>query len=138
MATTTPPAKTASKSAVTTTMSEWAAGLEFEQLSSDAVYQAKRFLLDSIGCALGGYQQHDVKIALSVLDEIAGRGTATVIGTGKRIDPVSASLANALMIRCMDYNDIYWKQDPSHPSDIFPAAMAACERMPPGANSSTG
>ena len=42
--------------------------------------------------------------------------------------PVSASLANALMIRCMDYNDIYWKQDPSHPSDIFPAAMACCER----------
>jgi len=22
------------------------------------------FLLDSVGCALGGYQQHDVKIAL--------------------------------------------------------------------------
>src|SRR5579862_3557248 len=32
------------------------------------------------------------------------------------------------MISCMDYNDIYWKQDPSHPSDIFPAAMACCER----------
>ena len=47
---------------------------------------------------------------------------------GKKIDPVSASLANALMIRCMDYNDIYWKQDPSHPSDIFPAALACCER----------
>jgi len=92
------------------------------------VYQAKRFLLDSIGCALGGYQQHDVKIALELLDEIAGRGPATVIGTGKRIDAVSASLANALMIRCMDYNDIYWKQDPSHPSDIFPAALACCER----------
>lgn len=28
----------------------------------------------------------------------------------------------------MDYNDIYWKQDPSHPSDIFPAAIACCER----------
>lgn len=28
----------------------------------------------------------------------------------------------------MDYNDIYWKQDPSHPSDIFPAALACCER----------
>ena len=98
------------------------------QLSQDAVYQAKRFLLDSVGCALGGYQQHDVKIALEVLDEIAGRGPATVIGTNKRIDAVSASLANALMIRCMDYNDIYWKQDPSHPSDIFPAALACCER----------
>ncbi|MFZ0792375.1 MAG: MmgE/PrpD family protein, partial [Candidatus Korobacteraceae bacterium] len=129
MATTTVPAKTTGKAAITTTMSEWAADLEFEQLSAEAVYQAKRFLLDSIGCALGGYQQHDVVIALDVLDEIAGPGKATVIGSGKRIDPVSASLANALMIRCMDYNDIYWKQDPSHPSDIFPAAIAACERM---------
>src|SRR5690349_9484109 len=109
-------------------MSRWAAGVKFQDLSKNAVYQAKRFLLDSMGCALGGYRQHDVQIALDVLAEIAGRGPATVIGTGKRIDPVSASLANALMIRCMDYNDIYWRQDPSHPSDIFPAALACCER----------
>lgn len=119
----------AAKETVSAKMSRWAAGVKFQDLSKDAVYQAKRFLLDSVGCALGGYQQHDVKIALEVLDEIAGRGRATVIGTGKQIDPVSASLANALMIRCMDYNDIYWKQDPSHPSDIFPAAMACCERQ---------
>ncbi len=119
---------TATKETVTAKMSRWAAGLQYRQLSQDAIYQAKRFLLDSVGCALGGYQQHDVKIALEVLDEIAGRGPSTVIGTGKKMDPVSASLANALMIRCMDYNDIYWKQDPSHPSDIFPAALACCER----------
>src|SRR5438445_359001 len=118
----------AAKETVTAKMARWAAALEFNHLSQDAVYQAKRFLLDSVGCALGGYQQHDVKIALQVIDEIAGRGPATVIGRGKKIDPVSASFANALMIRCMDYNDIYWKQDPSHPSDIFPAAMACCER----------
>ena len=113
---------------VTAKMSRWAAGVEYKHLSKDAVHQAKRYLLDSVGCALGGYQQHDVKIALEVLDEIAGRGPATVIGTGNKIDVVSASLANALMIRCMDYNDIYWKQDPSHPSDIFSAALACCER----------
>ncbi len=121
-------AQAATKATITAAMSRWAAGLQFQQLSRDAVYQAKRFLLDSLGCALGGYQQHDVKIALEVLDETAGAGRATVIGTGRRVDPVSASLANALMIRCMDYNDIYWKQDPSHPSDIFPAALACCER----------
>ena len=116
------------KETVTAEMARWAAALRYEDISEDAVYQAKRFLLDSIGCALGGYQQHDVKIALEVLDEVAGHGPATVIGTGRRIDPVSAALANALMIRCMDYNDIYWKQDPSHPSDILPAAIACCER----------
>jgi 2-methylcitrate dehydratase len=119
---------TAPKETITAQMSRWAANLQFKDISGDAVYQAKRFLLDSLGCALGGFRQHDVKIALEVLDEIAAAGPATVIGTGKRIDAVSASLANALMIRCMDYNDIYWKQDPSHPSDIFPAAIACCER----------
>ncbi len=113
---------------ITAQMAQWAAALRFEGLSAEAVYQAKRFLLDSLGCALGGYQQHDVVLALGVLDEIAGRGPCTVIGSGKKVDAVSASLANALMIRCMDYNDIYWKQDPSHPSDIFPAALACCER----------
>jgi 2-methylcitrate dehydratase len=116
------------KETITAKMARWAAALDYKHLSQDGVYQAKRFLLDSIGCALGGYQQHDVKIALDVLDEVAARGPATIIGNGKKVDVVSASLANALMIRCMDYNDIYWKQDPSHPSDIFPAAMAGCER----------
>ncbi|HTL31217.1 MAG TPA: MmgE/PrpD family protein, partial [Tepidisphaeraceae bacterium] len=114
---------------ITAPISQFAANLKFEDLSPDAIYQAKRFLLDSLGCALGGFQQHDVVLALEVLDEIAGRGPCSIIGTGKKVDAVSASLANALMIRCMDYNDIYWKQDPSHPSDIFPAAIAGCERM---------
>src|SRR5213080_2494123 len=122
----------AAKETITAKMARRASALEFNHLSQEAVYQAKRFLLDSVGCALGGYQQHDVIIALEVLDEIAARGPATVIGTGKRVDAVSASLANALMIRSMDYNDIYWKQDPSHPSDIFPAAIAACERVQSG------
>jgi 2-methylcitrate dehydratase len=117
---------------ITARISRWAAGLEFDHLSEGAIREAKRYLLDSLGCALGGYQQHDVKIALQVLEECGGAGPATVVGTGKRMDPVSASLLNALMVRVMDYNDIYWKQDPSHPSDLIPAAMACGERAGKG------
>jgi 2-methylcitrate dehydratase len=113
---------------ITARMSRWAADLAYEQLSADAVHEAKRYLLDSVGCALGGYEQHDVRIALEVLGEHAGPGPATVIGTGRKVDPITASLLNALMVRVMDYNDIYWKQDPSHPSDILPAALACGER----------
>jgi 2-methylcitrate dehydratase len=113
---------------VTHTMAEWAASVNYEDLPPEVVTEAKRFLMDSVGCALGGAQQHDVHIAREVLGECAGSGDATVLVTGERWDPVSASLLNALMIRVMDYNDIYWKQDPSHPSDIIPAAMAAAER----------
>ena len=112
---------------ITETMARWAKGLSFDDLPDDAVHEARRYLLDSVGCALGGFTQHDVKIALDVLGPMAGNGDATVIGTGDKIDPVSASLLNALMVRVMDYNDIYWKQDPSHPSDLIPAAMACGE-----------
>ncbi len=114
---------------VTRTMSAWAATLRYEDIPAEAVAAAGRFLLDSVGCALGGLQQHDCQIVLSLLDEIAGRGPAAVIGSGKRMDPVSAALANSLLIRVMDYNDIYWQQDPSHPSDLIPAALAITERQ---------
>ncbi len=113
---------------ITETMSRWAADLTYADLGEKAVAEARRYLLDSLGCALGGLQQEDVHIALRVLDSTGGTGTSTVIGTGRKTDPVTASLANALMVRVMDYNDIYWQQDPSHPSDIIPAAMACGER----------
>lgn len=113
---------------VTHTLAEWAASLEVEDLPEIVVATAKRFLWDSIACAFGGAQQHDVKLARTVLSEIAGTGDCRVLVTGERWDPVSASLLNALMVRVMDYNDIYWKQDPSHPSDLIPAVLAAAER----------
>ncbi len=113
---------------VTRRMAEWAAGLRYEDLPAEVVAAAKRFLLDSVGCALGGLRAPDARIALGVLEQIAGVGRATVIGSGRRLDPVSAALANALLIRVLDYNDIYWRQDPCHPSDLIAGALAAAER----------
>ena len=115
-------------STITAEIATWAADVSYEDLPEEVVEAAKRFLLDSVGCALGGAQQHDVHLARRVLAETAGQGPCRVLVTGERWDPLSASLLNALMIRVMDYNDIYWKQDPSHPSDLIPAAMAAAER----------
>ena len=114
---------------ITATMARWATDLTYPDLGEQAIHEAKRYLLDSLGCAFGGYRQEDARIALAGLQEIGGEGNATVIGSGAKTDPVSASLANALMVRVMDYNDIYWQQDPSHPSDIIPAAMACGERV---------
>ncbi len=123
---TTPPKKP--ERHVTEPMARWASQLTYDRISKEAAHQAKRFLLDSLGCALGGYLQHDVRIVLEVFGETGGSGPATVIGTGRKMDAITASLLNALMVRVMDYNDIYWMQDPSHPSDIIPAALACGER----------
>jgi 2-methylcitrate dehydratase len=110
-------------------LAEFAAGVKFEHLSKEAIVEAKRYLLDSIGCALGGLRSHDCQIALKVLSRLAGPGKSQVLGDGRAMDPVSATLMNALLIRVLDFNDIYWKADPSHPSDIIPVALAACQDL---------
>lgn len=113
---------------ITETIARWATSLRYEDVPPDAVNAAKRFLYDTIGCGLGGFQTHDVKIFLDYLREMKGSGTCTVIGAGDQMNPVDAAMVNALMIRAMDYNDIYWKQDPSHPSDLLSAPLALAER----------
>ncbi len=113
---------------MTETLSRWACGLEYEDLTVEVVEAAKRFLYDSLGCALGGYQTHDVRIFLEHEREMGGAGPCTVIGSGDRVNPLTAAMLNALMIRAMDYNDIYWKQDPSHPSDLLSAPITLAQR----------
>ncbi len=107
----------------------WAADTKFEDLDSAAIEMAKTILYDSIGCALGGYKTHDVGIMRGYLEEKGGVEETTVVGSGTKLPAVEASLLNALMVRALDYNDIYWKQDPSHPSDIIPGPLALGERM---------
>ena len=115
-------------STISQQIGEWAAKVRFEDLSPEAVTAAKTILYDSLGCALGGSKTHDVGIMRGYLEEKGGAEEATVVGSGRKLPASEAALLNALMLRALDYNDIYWKQDPSHPSDLIPAAMAAAER----------
>jgi 2-methylcitrate dehydratase len=110
-------------------LSQWAANLKYEDLSAEAIHAAKLFLFDSFGCALGGSQQHDVKIMLKHFKAMGGKKTCTAFVSGFETNPVDAAFLNALMIRAMDYNDIYWKADPCHPSDIIPGPLAICEML---------
>lgn len=108
-------------------IAEWVHAVRFEDLSDRAIEMAKTILYDSLGCALGGSKTNDVGIMRDYLLAKGGTGEATVIGVGTRLPAVEAALLNALMVRALDYNDIYWKQDPSHPSDIIPGPLALGE-----------
>ncbi len=112
---------------ISRTMAQFALGLTYERAPQDAAHEAKRFLLDSVGCALAALDHEDMQQAHSYIRELGGNKQATVIGHGTKTNIADAALMNALLIRAMDYNDIYWKQDPSHPSDIIPAALAPAE-----------
>ncbi|MDZ7821101.1 MAG: MmgE/PrpD family protein [Candidatus Marinimicrobia bacterium] len=109
-------------------IAEFAVNLRYEDLPEAVIFQVKRFLYDSFGCALGSMHTRDVNIIKDIYRETGGKEEATVIGFDMKLPAVNASFLNALMIRSLDYNDIYWKEDPSHPSDIIPAALAMAER----------
>src|SRR5882724_11840201 len=138
---------TESKRLLSYVIAEWACSLKYENLSPEAIQAAKLFWFDSIGCALGGSQQDDAKILLkhyrkmsgetvargadpgpaSPMPATTGNGKATAFVSGFKTNPVDAAFLNGHMIRAMDYNDIYWKADPCHPSDLISAPLALCE-----------
>ncbi|MCJ7568789.1 MAG: MmgE/PrpD family protein [Anaerolineales bacterium] len=108
-------------------MAEFTDGLLYDDVPPDAIYEAKRFLLDSIGCALAATQNEDMQAMYRFTEKLGGRQEATVIGTGSKTNAPNAALMNGLLIRALDYNDIYWVQDPSHPSDLLGAVLACAE-----------
>ncbi len=112
---------------ITRKMARFSRGLQYEDLSPQVIDLVKRFLIDSIGCAYGGSQTEDVKIMTDFFNEMGGKPEATVLQSGQKIPMINAALLNSLMIRALDYNDIYWEQDPSHPSDLIPAALTPAE-----------
>ncbi len=108
-------------------LAKFASTLSYEMIPDDARREAKRFLLDSIGCAIAALDHADMRQAHDYIQGLGGAEQATVIGHGTRTNLPNAALMNSLLIRAMDYNDIYWVNDPSHPSDIIPAALAPAE-----------
>ena len=108
-------------------LAQFTKDLRYEDLTAETVLNTKRFLLDSIGCAYGGSLTHDVQIMRDFYNDMGGVPESTVINSDKKLPMINQCLLNSLMIRALDYNDIYWEQDPSHPSDLIPAALTPTE-----------
>jgi len=103
--------------------------LKYDNIPPEAIKEAKRFLLDSVGCAFSALNNKDTQAAYNYLEDLGGKKQATIIGWGTKTNLPQATLMNSLLIRALDYNDIYWEQDPSHPSDIIPAVLSTGEFM---------
>ncbi|TFG49387.1 MAG: MmgE/PrpD family protein, partial [Anaerolineales bacterium] len=108
-------------------MAQFALDLKFEDIPKDAIWEAKRFLLDSMGCALAAVNNEDMAAMYRFTEKLGGTPEASVIGRTFKTNAPNAALMNCLLTRALDYNDIYWEQDPSHPSDIIGTALAAAE-----------
>ncbi|MBI2907931.1 MAG: MmgE/PrpD family protein [Chloroflexi bacterium] len=109
-------------------LSRFAVNLRFEDLPEEAVRYTKQLVLDTLGCALGGYLSEPSQIARRVIGELGGKGECTVIGSGVMTSCPNATLTNGIMVRYLDFNDSYMSIGGSHPSDNIPSALAVAER----------
>ncbi len=113
-------------------LAEYACALRFEDLSKDVVHEVKRRVIDSLGCALGAWNEEPCAIARKVASDFSAKEGSTIIGTNHKAPPDWAAFANGCCIRYFDYNDTYLSKEPAHPSDNISAALAMAESV--GAN----
>jgi 2-methylcitrate dehydratase len=115
--------------ATTRTLATYAAGLRPEDLSAATVHAAKRHLIDTLGCLLGGYRSEPAAIARRLAAAAGGRPAASVLGSGARTSMEMATFANTVMLRYLDYNDTYLSTGSGHPSDMVGACLAVAEAL---------
>ena len=109
------------------TLSGYATSLRYDDLPEETVHLAKRFIIDTLGCALGGYDSEPAKVAREMAEMVSSTHPVTVMGSGQQTSLDLASFANGVAIRYLDFNDGYTSNESGHPSDSIAASLSATE-----------
>jgi hypothetical protein len=83
----TPATAASSQTPLAERLARYAANLKYEDLPDDVVRLAKRAILDTIGCAYGGYDAGPSKIAIKLAGDVSARQPATVLISGIKTSP---------------------------------------------------
>ena len=86
-------------------LSDYTAALTFEELPVEVVHHAKRMLIDTLGCAIGGFTGEPSQVARSLAGVVSSQQPATVLGSGQQTSLDLATFANGVMMRYLDFND---------------------------------
>jgi 2-methylcitrate dehydratase len=110
-------------------LARYATELKYEDLPEDVVRLARRTILDTIGCAYGGYSAGPSRIALKLAGDVTAKQGATVLISGISTSPDLAVFADGVMIRYLDFNDAFVSltHGAGHPSDTIAALLTAAE-----------
>jgi 2-methylcitrate dehydratase len=111
----------------TETLASYAASSPYSDLTPEAIHQTKRRVIDSLGCAMGGYRSEPSQIARRLAGMYSSTLAARTLGSGQLTSPEMAAFVNTVMVRYLDCNDTYTHVGSGHPSDMIPAVLALAE-----------
>ncbi|OPY73760.1 MAG: 2-methylcitrate dehydratase [Syntrophorhabdus sp. PtaU1.Bin058] len=99
------------------------------------IHQTERLILDTLGCAIGGYASDANRSLHKLIIELDGPKEATIVGSGVKTSCLNATLANGVMTRYLDYNDAVVIEAENgfrvgyHPSEVIPPILALAEKQ---------
>jgi 2-methylcitrate dehydratase PrpD len=93
----------------------------YKNLPGEVVHEAKRSILDALGCAIAGIATDKGKIAASISRRLGGPTESTIFGLGGKVSCSNAAMANGELINALDYDAI----SHVHPFAIPPALAMA-------------
>jgi 2-methylcitrate dehydratase PrpD len=97
----------------------------FEDLPAPVAEEARRLVLDSIGCALAAVDHPRGRIGIEYGRSVAGQGHAAIIGTTHRVSALGAAIANGELINALDMDAVV---PPGHVTPyVLPGALAVGE-----------
>lgn len=107
-------------------LARFLAGLRFSDLPDDVVDYTKRFLLDDVGCMLGGALQLGNKSLMRHVLAQGEREESTIVVYGHKTSAPSAALMNGAFICGWDYDNM--TQGGAHMASQTAAMFAMAER----------
>jgi 2-methylcitrate dehydratase PrpD len=108
----------------TKTLAEYVLASRLGETPGDVQHEARRALVNYVGCAVGGSLHPALDIAIRALGPFSGKPTAKVLGRSERLDPLHASLMNGISSHVYDYDDTT-PQNYIHPSSPVASALFA-------------
>jgi 2-methylcitrate dehydratase PrpD len=108
----------------TRTLASYVVDASPTQTPADVRHEAKRALLNYVGCAVGGSRHAAVEKALRALGPYSGKPTARVLARTEKLDPLHASLMNGISSHVFDYDDTT-PQNYAHPTSPLASALFA-------------
>ena len=105
----------------------FATSLRYEDLSPETVRITGKLLIDTLGCAIGGYRSEPSRIARRLAAKETSVPPARVLGSGALTSIEAATFANSVMVRYLDFNDTYFSLEVGHPSDMIAAILAVAD-----------
>ncbi|MCE2950294.1 MAG: MmgE/PrpD family protein [bacterium] len=109
---------------VTGTLARFVADSEWRSIPPGIRHEARRALLNWLGCALGGCRDEAVCTALDAMRDFAGPSQATLLGRGERIDAMNAALLNGIASNILDFDDTHLRTV-IHPTVPVASALLA-------------